>query len=162
MPTSCPKCGSTDTQAVRMIVAAGTSRHSGRAEHVVNTRRGPVAIGESEHSGVAMTELARRFQAPVTPQRDLRIPLAGVVLLFPGILMVYNVLAQSSELALWEVLRRLGFGLIPIVLGGGLLYLFQGGDAVHQEKQRAWQERVDYLKNAWLCYSCGHDWRADS
>lgn len=162
MPTSCPKCGSADTQAVRMIVAAGTSRHSGKAEHVVNTRRGPVAIGESEHSGVAMTELARRFQAPVAPQRDLRIPLAGVVLLFPGILMVYNVLAQRSELALWEVLRRLGFGLIPIVLGGGLLYLFQGGDAVHQEKQRAWQERVDYLKNAWLCYSCGHDWRGDS
>lgn len=162
MPMSCPNCESTDTQAVRMMVAAGTTRQSGQSLHFGISSQGALATGTSDHSAVAMTDLAKRFQQPRPPQRNVTLAIVGALLHLPGIIMIVDVFSEIAVLEPLTFLLRLGGGLLAISPGLGVLYLFQRGDAAHQAKVRAWRARVAYLKHAWLCHRCGHDWRPET
>lgn len=134
----CPECNSSDTQAVRMVIAVGTSTGVGRG---VAMATGGAAL--AEFATTSKTELARRLDPGQEPSLGLAEFLGWAFI--PLGLFIGFVLGTNGGGAGWAL----------ALLG---LFLAVFGRSVTSGKKAEWAERRAKADRDWICLRCGKVW----
>lgn len=145
---NCPSCGSDNTQAVKVLVTAGTRRGSSEGQSVglgLGLGGGAgVGLGSTQSTSVSMTDLARRFAPPPPPE-------------FPLWPWPFGIMCGGLGVLRWQA-EDFGLGACLIL---GALALFVAGialAAMHGDSVKKRKSAVAYFNSAWFCHKCGHDW----
>ena len=160
---NCPNCDSLDTVATRVLVSAGTTRQAGTSVVVGFTNQGSMGMATADHSGIAMTDMARLHRPPDFPARN-ELPLGCAIILLglAAVITASFVLQMVLSFKLNHLAEGLGQVAIAWVVlalpGLGLLKYFRSGAAQHASAVAAWQRKMDDHANTWVCQRCGHSW----
>ncbi len=137
MNTTCPNCQSQDTQAVRMVIAAGTSTGLG---HGVAMATGGAAL--AEFATTSKTELARKLDPGPAPSIGL-LEFLGWAFIPLGLFIGFVMGASGGA----------GWG-----LAGLGLFLAVIGRSVTSGKKADWTQRSAEADRSWVCLRCGKVW----
>lgn len=146
--TTCPNCGSTNTQAVQVLLAHGTTTGTIKGGGVSLSQGGGLGAHTFSGDTTQKTELAKRFTLEPRPGISWGAMVATAV----GGLLLY--LSISEKSTLWSVV----FGLVTLIS----VLAFFGLKAQLPEQIKAWEARAAYLRHAWFCHQCGKDWHNET
>lgn len=134
----CPQCDSTQTQAVRMVIAAGTAVSRGSA--IGFGFDGDVAVGFG--GATQQTDLARRLDPGPRPSSGRAGVLVVVLLLGAGLLVAIN----AGAMEVWLIAAAIGLPLVIL------------DRTIAKARLRKWEGRDAFADGAWLCHQCGDAW----
>ena len=147
MNCNCPQCGSENTQAVQVLLDAGTQRgKSATSISGVGIGLGGglgVGLGSATGSNVQQSDLARRFALPKYP-RDL----GPYLFLGIGFLILAAIIGKGAE----------GCGGLFVLVGLACVIGFFANRKSRKQAQLNWEARRHYLSQAWFCHRCGKEW----
>lgn len=144
---ACPRCGSENTQAIHVLMAAGTTTGKFSGGGVSYSQGGGLGGHSVAGSMSNQTELAQRFRMPPRPSPKTAFLVLGIV--FSVLTVVFAI--TRTDLGI-------GCGVFFGVIGFVLLVVYASSKAGLPHRQQAWDSRASYLQNAWFCHRCGRDW----
>ena len=148
---SCPNCKSENTQAIQVLLAAGTAQGSFRGAGVGVSQGGGLGGGIMGGTTSQATNLVRRFAPGARPRAKVGMLLWGIVLGSTGVAMFFPGSFGGGGSAV-------GCGGAFGAMGAVLLGIYTFDLASLKKRQARWDQRSHYLRQAWFCHRCGADW----
>ena len=140
MALHCPQCSSEQVQAVRVILASGTSFNSSTVTGVAVGNGGGAFVGTA--GGTSQTTLAARFKEPVKPA------LWAVIALGLLPLATSPWLAASGPDAAWRYMNLAFWAVFAHAV-----WSYRKKSAIYKEQHPKWKALHDH---GFFCHRCGH------
>lgn len=149
---TCPHCQSENTQAIQVLLAAGTTRGTFHGGGVSLSQGGGLGAHSLSGSTTQSTVLVQRFAMPKRPAARITMLLSGILLGGLGTVIMFPALGAG------ETGSTVGCGGGIAVMGGVLLGIYFLDLLSLADRQARWDQRAQYLRHAWFCHRCGSDW----
>lgn len=147
MDYKCPQCGAEDTQAIRMLLASGTTHMQSTGIGITGTGQ----IGVAAFGGTSKSELVRRFDPgpDPTPTQGIGAGVGWFAMAVGALIVILAFATGNSEASI--------LGFVGIVLG---IYVFARIPSKEENLKatQAWQMKVEVAKSGWFCHRCGAAW----
>lgn len=143
-PFTCPHCQSDNTQAISVLLQAGTIQGAIKGGAVGYSQGG--GLGGSAFSGATsqQSDLARRFSPGARPEARTWAMLLGLFMVLFGALMGSTGQAGCAA---------------GVIIPGAILLLIYLSDRSGLPLRRTrWQDAIERAKRGWVCLRCGRDW----
>ncbi len=160
MNCNCPKCGSENTQNVKILHASGSSSGvsvgTGFSSGTSHSHGTGFGTHSSTHTTTTrtknQTELAKKFDPGARPSKGTGLIVMAVIF---GFFLILSFWLSS----LFSLKGGPGvFSLIWALLAGAMIAIYVMGTNGRKEQLKIWLQRQEYLDAAWFCHRCGHDW----
>lgn len=147
MDCACPKCGSDNTQSLKVLCESGTSRGRSVGTGTSFSRGTGLGTHNTFTKTTIQSDLAKKFSPGAKPGEGA------------GFLVSAGVFGSFALLSF--ALGKTGVGGMTIfwlVLAAIMAFIYLGGRNPRREELKSWQQRVAYADSAWFCHRCGADW----